>query len=357
MKLSEMKQILARSNIRLSKSLGQNFLHDGNQLRRIVAAGELTAADRVLEIGPGLGPLTDWLVAQAGSVLAVEKDRRLLDVLRQRFCGEGIDATRGHRRLPPPQPNPASELTKSREERPPLLDFQRAKPSGATVRPEYRAGTSLPVSQGETQLENSLDSMPVGTGLGPPIRTKLLLLHDDALKFLRRESSDWSDWKMVSNLPYSVASPILVELAQARGCPERMVATVQREVAQRIVANPGDENYGLLSLLIQLRYEPRGWFKVPANCFFPRPEVDSACVTLLRRSKPLLNQEQAGTFARIVKRAFSQRRKMMLKLLRKDWSPVQLTAAWEYLELPPSARAEQVSLEQFVSLTNLLASD
>jgi 16S rRNA (adenine1518-N6/adenine1519-N6)-dimethyltransferase len=280
MKLSEMKQILAGSNIRLSKSLGQNFLHDGNQLRRIVAAGELTAADRVLEIGPGLGPLTDLLVAQAGSVLAIEKDRRLVDVLRQRFCGvEGIDATR------------------------------------------------------------------------------VLLLHDDALRYLQRESSDWSDWKMVSNLPYSVASPILVELAQAQGCPERMVATVQREVAQRIVAKPGDEDYGLLTLLIQLRYKPRGWFKVRANCFFPRPEVDSACVTLLRRSKPLLNQEQADTFTRIVKRAFSQRRKMMLKLLRKDWPPVQLTAAWEYLELSPGARAEQVSLEQFVSLTNLLASD
>jgi len=273
MKLSEMKQILAGGNIRLSKSLGQNFLHDGNQLRRIVAAGELTAADRVLEIGPGLGPLTDLLVAQAGSVLAVEKDRRLADILSQRFCD-----------------------------------------------------------------------------------TKLLLLHDDALRFLRRESVDWGDWKMVSNLPYSVASPILVELAQAPGCPERMVATVQREVAQRIVANPGDDDYGLLTLLIQLRYEPRGWFKVPANCFFPRPEVDSACVTLVRRSKPLLNQEQADTFTRIVKRAFSQRRKMMLKLLRKDWPPVRLTAAWEYLELPPGARAEQVGLEQFVSLTNLLAS-
>src|SRR2546426_6171822 len=81
MKLSEIKHILTESNIRLSKSLGQNFLHDGNQLRRIVAAGELKPSDRVLEIGPGLGPLTDLLLAQAGNVLAVEKDRRLVDVL------------------------------------------------------------------------------------------------------------------------------------------------------------------------------------------------------------------------------------------------------------------------------------
>jgi 16S rRNA (adenine1518-N6/adenine1519-N6)-dimethyltransferase len=280
MKLSEMKQILAGGNIRLSKSLGQNFLHDGNQLRRIVAAGELTASDRVLEIGPGLGPLTDLLLAQAGNVLAVEKDRRLVDVL--------------------------------------------------------------------------LDSMAVGGGFARGVRHKLLLVHDDALKFLRRESRDWSDWKMVSNLPYSAASPILVELAQSTGFPERMVVTVQREVAQRIIANPGDEDYGLLTLLLQLHYKPHGWFKVPADCFFPRPDVDSACVTLLRRSKPLLNREQAATFTKIVKRAFSQRRKMMLKLLREDWSQDWLSCWFRAGGLPTEVRAEQVGLNEFVRLAELL---
>src|SRR5206468_4572414 len=85
MKLSEMKRVLAAGDIRLTKSLGQNFLHDGNQLRRIVAAAELTGADRVLEIGPGLGPLTELLVARAGEVLALEKDRRLIEMLQKRF--------------------------------------------------------------------------------------------------------------------------------------------------------------------------------------------------------------------------------------------------------------------------------
>ena len=161
---------------------------------------------------------------------------------------------------------------------------------------------------------------------------------------------------MVSNLPYSAASPILVELAQVTGCPERMVVTVQREVAQRIVANPGDKEYGLLTLLIQLRYEPHGWFKVPAGCFFPRPEVDSACVTLLRRSKPLLNREQAATFTKIVKRAFSQRRKMMLKLLREDWPEEKLVRAFETLGISPGERADELSLEQFVVLAKSLFS-
>ena len=158
----------------------------------------------------------------------------------------------------------------------------------------------------------------------------------------------------MANLPYSVASPILVELAQAIGCPERMVVTVQREVAERIAANPGGENYGLLTLLIQLRYEPHGCFKVPAGCFFPRPDVDSACVTLLRRSAPLLNPEQAATFTKIVKRAFSQRRKMMLKLLRVDWPEHAMARAFETLAISPRARAEELNLEQFVALTELL---
>src|SRR5437764_6081032 len=85
MKLSEMKHILASGQVRLTKSLGQNFLHDANQLRRIVEAAELKKADKVLEIGPGLGPLTELLVAHAGEVLAIEKDLRLVRILSERF--------------------------------------------------------------------------------------------------------------------------------------------------------------------------------------------------------------------------------------------------------------------------------
>src|SRR6185503_17392576 len=85
MKLSDMRELLARWNIRLTKSLGQNFLHDANQLRRIVAAAELTKADKILEIGPGLGPLTELLLENSGEVMAIEKDARLVEVLRERF--------------------------------------------------------------------------------------------------------------------------------------------------------------------------------------------------------------------------------------------------------------------------------
>jgi hypothetical protein len=162
------------------------------------------------------------------------------------------------------------------------------------------------------------------------------------------------DWKLVANLPYSVASPLIVDLAQSTGGPERMVVTLQHEVARRLVAPPECAGYGVLTLLSQLHYEPRSLFKIPAGCFFPAPEVDSSCVTLLRRTRPLLNSRQAGTFSRIVKRGFSQRRKMMFKLLKCDWREDLLSRAFLNAGLTAAQRAETVSVEQFAELLNHL---
>jgi 16S rRNA (adenine1518-N6/adenine1519-N6)-dimethyltransferase len=300
MKLSEMREVLAARGIQLTKSLGQNFLHDGNQLRRIVDAAELTKADQVLEIGPGLGPLTELLLAGAGEVLAIEKDARLVEVLRERFT------------------------------------------SARSAEPLFGAGYGT--------AETSPPPAPA-----PNRGSALQCIHADALEFLRREPRDWHDWKLVANLPYSVASPILVELTQSPRRPERLVATLQLEVARRLMAQAGDPDYGVLTLLVQLDYEPRGWFKIPPGCFFPAPDVDSACVVLVRRAKPLLPEEQRAAFVKIVKRAFSQRRKMMLKLLKADWPVEKLESAFTDMNLSLQERAEKLSLAQFVKLTENLA--
>jgi len=273
-KLSEIKQTLSERGIQLTKSLGQNFLHDGNQLRRIADVANLSAIDKVLEIGPGLGPLTELLVKRASAVLAIEKDAKLFEALKDRIKAPSFE-----------------------------------------------------------------------------------LIHDDALDYLKREEHDWSGWKMVSNLPYSVASPILVELAQAQHGPELMVATLQLEVAKRLMAKPGQKDYGLLTLLVHLEFEPKGSFKIPASCFFPEPDVDSACVCLIRRVPGLLKAEQKPIFTKIIKRSFSQRRKMMLKLLKEDWAPEDLEEFFQQLQLPFQIRAENVALEQFVQLTRLLLND
>jgi 16S rRNA (adenine1518-N6/adenine1519-N6)-dimethyltransferase len=274
MTLTEMLSLLAKRDIQLTRSLGQNFLHDQNQLRKIVEAAEIKPTDKILEIGPGLGPLTELLLENAGEVLAIEMDRRLVEVLREQFAS-----------------------TKN-----------------------------------------------------------LNLLHDEALAFLKREARDWSNCKLVANLPYSVASPILVELAVGARAPKMIVATLQLEVAKRLMAQADDDNYGVLTLLVQIDFEPRDWFKIPPECFFPSPDVDSACVCLVRRATPLLPENLRATFVKIVKRGFSQRRKMMLKLLKQDWAADKLASAFAELKISPQERAEKLSLEQFVALTKILFS-
>jgi 16S rRNA (adenine1518-N6/adenine1519-N6)-dimethyltransferase len=273
MKLSEMRQLLSERGIQLTKSLGQNFLHDQNQLQRIAGLGELMAGDKVLEIGPGLGPLTELLLDSGAHVFAIEKDQRLCAVLEERFNG----------------------------------------------RPNFE------------------------------------LRHDDALEFLKRNKRSWAEWKLISNLPYSVASPILVELALAEEPPERLVATLQLEVVERIMAAERTEHYGQLSLFLQVRYEVKESIKIPAGCFFPPPDVDSGCVLLCRRKEELLPYELMRPFLRIVKRGFSARRKMMAKLLKQEWPVERIAAAFAELGIDMQARAETVSLVQFVELTKRLA--
>jgi 16S rRNA (adenine1518-N6/adenine1519-N6)-dimethyltransferase len=272
MNLNQIKQTLEAGKIQLTKSLGQNFLHDVHQVRRILQAADLGNSDRVLEIGPGLGALTQLLLEKVPEVLAIEKAQRLYDFLSRRW---------------PSQPG-------------------------------------------------------------------LTLLHADAVQYLQQHPRDWSNWKLVSNLPYSVASAILVELSKMPAPPGRVAVTLQFEVAQRLAASARQDDYGVLTLLVQLRYEITGVFKIPATCFFPVPNIDSACVTLLRRNTPLLAPGQFRAFEKIVKRGFSQRRKMMLKLLKADWPLPRLQEALAALSIPATARAETVSLEQYVELTRRL---
>jgi 16S rRNA (adenine1518-N6/adenine1519-N6)-dimethyltransferase len=146
-------------------------------------------------------------------------------------------------------------------------------------------------------------------------------------------------------------------LAQAQHAPELIVATLQLEVAKRLMATPGHKDYGVLTLLVHLEYEPKGFFKIPASCFFPEPDIDSACVCLIRRVPRLLAPEQKPVFTGVVKRAFSQRRKIMLKLLKEEWPANKLEQIFEQLMLPAHSRAETVSLEQFVRLTEFLRRD
>ena len=264
-----MRSTLDEESVRLSKALGQNLLHDQNVLRRIAKAADLQPADQALEIGPGLGSLTEHLLAAVNELTAIEKDKRLHAHLREKFTDD----------------------------------------------------------------------------------TKLRLIHADALKYFRNKDVNWSGWKLVSNLPYNVASPLLVDLAAMPRGPERLVVTVQWEVGQRLAAQHATREYSKLTLLVGCRYEVKEMFKISPHCFFPEPRVDSACITLDRRPEPLYPDALHKPFTTVVKRAFSQRRKMMRKNLKGGWPDEKLDAAMSAVGLDSKIRAEKVTLEQFVALT------
>jgi|TARA_B100000745_G_scaffold255346_1_gene177953 16S rRNA (adenine1518-N6/adenine1519-N6)-dimethyltransferase len=273
MNLSEIRNLLREEDIMLTKSLGQTFMHDQNQLRKIVGLAKLTAADHVIEIGPGLGSLTGLLLQTAGHVTAIETDRRLVKLLDERF-GE---------------------------------------------------------------------------------RSNFTLQHADAMKIVRKSKFDWSKHKLVANLPYSIASPLLIDLAASAGRPHGMIVTLQLEVVQRLLAQSATKEYGVLTLLIGLYYATGESFVIPRGSFYPEPNVDSGCIELLRRETPLLLPELCPVFKKIVKRVFAERRKKMMKLLKRDWPEAAVVEAFDALGLDEKIRAERVTLEQFAELTQRLS--
>ena len=273
MNLSEIRNLLREEDIMLTKSLGQTFMHDQNQLRKIVGLAKLTAADHVIEIGPGLGSLTGLLLQTAGHVTAIETDRRLVKLLDERF-GE---------------------------------------------------------------------------------RGNFTLQHADAMKIVRKSKFDWSKHKLVANLPYSIASPLLIDLAASAGRPHGMIVTLQLEVVQRLLAQSATKEYGVLTLLIGLHYATGESFVIPRGSFYPEPNVDSGCIELLCRETPLLPPELCPVFKKIVKRVFAERRKKMMKLLKRDWPAAAVEEIFETLGLDEQIRGERVTLEEFVEITKHLS--
>ena len=273
MTLSEIRNLLNDEDIMLTKSLGQTFMHDQNQLHKIVALAKLAPDDSVIEIGPGLGPLTELLLEAVGQVTAIETDRRLIKLLKKKFAN----------------------------------------------------------------CEN------------------LTLQHADAMKIVRKTEFDWLEHKLVANLPYSIASPLLIDLAASEGRPNAMIVTLQLEVVRRMLARPGSREYGVLALLIGLHYAVGEWFTIPRGSFYPEPNVDSGCIELLRRDTQLLPPELCPVFKKIVKRVFGERRKKMMKLLNRDWPEAAVAESFDAIGLDEQIRAERVTLEQFTKLTQRLS--
>jgi 16S rRNA (adenine1518-N6/adenine1519-N6)-dimethyltransferase len=266
------------------KNLGQNFLVDATHRARIVAAADLTREDSILEIGAGDGSLTTLIAAQAGRVVAVELDKRLIPGLRRRFDS---------------QPH---------------------------VTVLYGDILAMEISAAMWSAEDEPNRTPLG------------------------EVDGDFHFKVVANLPYYITGAIIRKLVDMAHPPDLLVLTVQREVADRMVATP--PRMSLLALSVQFHYTVQVVDRIPAAAFRPSPKVDSAAVRLIRRREPLFPQLRADDFFKVARAGFCQKRKQLRNSLASGME-VSTALATEWLQsagVSPQRRAETLTLEEWSRL-------
>jgi len=179
------------------------------------------------------------------------------------------------------------------------------------------------------------------------------LIQADALTFDYQQLE--GPLKVVANLPYNIATALIFKLLEARHRFTRLILMVQKEVAQRIVAQPGSRDYGVLSVVLQYYTEPRLLFSVPKTCFVPRPKVDSAVIQLKVLQKPRWPIKDEGWLFRVVRAGFSHRRKFLSNaLMDEGFSSLQVQHALQQAGIDPKRRAETLSLKEFCTLADHL---
>jgi len=280
--LTDIRNLLAAFGLHPKKRFGQNFLHDGNQLARIIDAAALAPGDIVLEVGPGTGVLTEALLDAGAHVLAAEADRDLEPLLQQRLAPYGDqveliigDALAGKRAL-------SDDVTQAIER----------------------------------QLQSKRDA-----GESDP------------------------RFKLVANLPYNAASPLLGTLAADWHTLSLAIVMVQREVADRLAAPSGGKTFGPLTVIVQAAFHVSRIAVLSPGCFWPQPQVESAVVRLERRASPL--HDDFTALGAAMHQIFSRRRKQLGAILGRSHP------------LPPGIdgvmRPEQLTVEQHCDLARLMA--
>jgi len=277
----DVRRLLEQWDLRPSKGLGQNFLANQATIEKIVAAAKLTPDDVVLEVGAGLGTLTERLARHAGHVVAVELDQRLLPVLQSV-----------------------------------LADFD-----------------NITLIQGDV------------LALDPAALISAASIHHPASNI---------QYKVVANLPYYITSAVLRHLLEANLKPQRMAITVQREVAERIVAKPGQMS--LLAVSVQFYGRPRLLFRIKPGSFYPSPEVESAVVGIDLHATPPVPVEDTAAFFRVARAGFAQRRKQLRNSLAAGLrqSPDEVAAKLREVGVDPRRRAQTLSLEEWAKVACML---
>jgi 16S rRNA (adenine1518-N6/adenine1519-N6)-dimethyltransferase len=288
--LSEIRGLLAAHGLAPQHRFGQNFLIDLNLLRKVVATAAPGPGDRVLEVGPGTGSLTELLLATGAEVVAVEIDRGL-----QRLLAERLGTAPGFTLIP------GDVLSGKHQVAPAVLD-------------------ALAAPRAPAQPGAACDG-------------RLLL---------------------VANLPYQIATPLLIEcLLEPRGLRlSRLVCTIQKEVGDRLAAAAQTPAYGPISVIVQTLAQVERIVTLPAEAFWPRPQVESVLLRIDPRPAPdELSSGAAREFAAFVQSGFGQRRKV-LRRLGRVWGLAAAEAAevFETAAIDPGRRPEELTPAAWVRL-------
>lgn len=273
-------ETIKKYQFNFQKKFGQNFLIDEHVIQKIINGAQVTKDDFVLEIGPGIGTMTQYLAEAAREVAAVEIDKKLIPIL-----GETLS--------------------------------------------EYDNVTII----NEDILKVDIGALALEKNEGRPI-------------------------KVVANLPYYITTPIIMGLFESHVPIDNITVMVQKEVADRMKVGPGSKDYGALSLAVQYYAKPYLVANVPANCFIPRPNVDSAVIRLTRHESPAVEVEDEALMFNMIRASFNQRRKTLQNGLKNSGLfPVSKEEIIEVIKeagLPETVRGEALTLEQFARLSNLM---
>ena len=273
-------QVLQKHEFKFKKKFGQNFLIDPHVLDKIVDAAQISKEDFVLEIGPGIGTLTQYLCENARQVLAVEIDKNLIPILKETLSSyDNVDILQG-------------DIMKQ--------DIQ-------AIADRYNEGKPI---------------------------------------------------KVVANLPYYITTPIIMELFESHVPLANVTVMVQKEVADRMKAEPGSKDCGALSLAVQYYAEPYIAAFVPPNCFMPRPNVGSAVIRLDCLSKTPVEVKNEKLMFRLIRASFNQRRKTLQNGIANSgelpFSKAQVAEAIEKAGLEANVRGEKLGLPEFARLADVL---
>lgn len=277
--LKETRFIMDKYHITANKNLGQNFLIDDEAVNGIVEAAKVSKDDLIIEIGPGLGTLTKELLDRAGKVICIELDKRMIEILNDRFS----------------------------------------------------------------------------------MYSNFKVLNDDVLKvdlknLISKEKIKTT--KIVANLPYYITTPIIMKLLEERLDIETITVMIQKEVADRLVTNPGTGDTGAITYAIHYYTEPKRVLEVPNTAFIPAPKVNSTVINLTILKEPKVKVQDEAKLFELIKTAFMQKRKTLLNALsnsNKYGSKEEISKVLESLKIDSRVRPEKLTLEEFAKIAETIS--